>query len=57
MSKLFEHPTFRRVAWFGAGAGGLLTLVGAVEDAGIYFQLMAQQLPVLGNLNPGNLWG
>jgi len=34
-----------------------LTLVGAVEDAGIYFQLMAQQLPVQGNLNPGNLWG
>ena len=34
-----------------------LTLVGAVEDAGIYFQLMAQQLPVRGNLNPGNLWG
>ena len=25
-----------------------LTLVGAVEDAGIYFQLMAQQLPVAG---------
>jgi NAD(P)H-nitrite reductase large subunit len=34
-----------------------LTLVGAVEEAGIYFQLMAQQLPVQGNLNPGNLWG
>ena len=34
-----------------------LTLVGAVEDAGIYFQLMAQQLPVQGNLHPGNLWG
>ena len=34
-----------------------LTLVGAVEDAGIYFQLMAQQLPVQGSLNPGNLWG
>ena len=34
-----------------------LTLVGAVEDAGIYFQLMAQQVPVRGNLNPGSLWG
>lgn len=30
MTKLFEHPTFRRAAWIGAGAGGLLTLVGAV---------------------------
>ena len=34
-----------------------LTFVGAVEDAGIYFQLMAQQLPVQSNLNPGSLWG
>jgi nitrite reductase (NADH) large subunit len=34
-----------------------LTLVGAVEDAGIYFQLMAQQLPVQRAINPGLLWG
>jgi nitrite reductase (NADH) large subunit len=34
-----------------------LTLVGAVEDAGIYFQLMAQQLPVDGPVQPGRMWG
>jgi nitrite reductase (NADH) large subunit len=34
-----------------------LTLVGAVEDAGIYFQLMAQQLPVPGPVQPGRMWG
>ena len=34
-----------------------LTLVGAVEDAGIYFQLMAQQLPVAGPVQPGRMWG
>lgn len=34
-----------------------LTLVGAVEDAGIYFQLMAQQLPVTGPVQPGRMWG
>ena len=34
-----------------------LTLVGAVEDAGIYFQLMAQQLPVAGPVQPGWMWG
>ena len=34
-----------------------LTLVGAVEDAGIYFQLMAQHLPVAGPVQPGRMWG
>lgn len=34
-----------------------LTFVGAVEDAGIYFQLMAQHLPVKEPLTPGQLWG
>ena len=34
-----------------------LTLVGAVEDAGIYFQLMAQQLPIAGPIQPGRMWG
>jgi nitrite reductase (NADH) large subunit len=34
-----------------------LTLVGPVEDAGIYFQLMAQQLPVKEPVQPGRLWG
>jgi nitrite reductase (NADH) large subunit len=34
-----------------------LTLVGAVEEAGIYFQLMAQQLPVTEPMQPGRMWG
>ena len=34
-----------------------LTLVGAVADAGIYFQLMAQQLPVTEPVQPGRMWG
>ena len=34
-----------------------LTLVGAVADAGIYFQLMAQQAPVPEPVTPGQLWG
>jgi NADPH-dependent 2,4-dienoyl-CoA reductase/sulfur reductase-like enzyme len=34
-----------------------LTFVGAVEDAGIYFQLMARQEPVSEAVNPGMMWG
>jgi len=34
-----------------------VTLVGAVADAGIYFQLMAQQLPVREPAQPGRMWG
>ncbi len=34
-----------------------LTFVGAIEDAGIHFQLMARQEPVPGPVNPGLLWG
>ncbi len=42
-----------------------LTLVGKVEDAGIYFQIMGQQLPVKDlaadvqgpDFHPGRLWG
>jgi nitrite reductase (NADH) large subunit len=34
-----------------------LTFVGAVEDAGLYFQLMAQQEPVPERIDPGRLWG
>jgi NADPH-dependent 2,4-dienoyl-CoA reductase/sulfur reductase-like enzyme len=34
-----------------------LTFVGAVEDAGLHFQLMALQLPVPGPATPGRLWG
>jgi nitrite reductase (NADH) large subunit len=42
-----------------------MTLVGEVEQAGIYFQIMAQKLPITGlvadprghNFHPGHLWG
>jgi nitrite reductase (NADH) large subunit len=34
-----------------------VTLVGAVAEAGIYFQLMAQQLPVQEPVQPGRMWG
>jgi nitrite reductase (NADH) large subunit len=34
-----------------------LTLVGAVADAGIYFQLLAQQAPVPDVVQPGRMWG
>jgi NADPH-dependent 2,4-dienoyl-CoA reductase/sulfur reductase-like enzyme len=34
-----------------------LTFVGAYEDAGIYFQLMARQQPVAHPVDPGRLWG
>lgn len=34
-----------------------LTLVGAVADAGIYFQLMSHQLPAPEPVTPGRLWG
>ncbi len=34
-----------------------LTLVGPVTDAGIYFQLRAQQLPLKEPVQPGRMWG
>jgi hypothetical protein len=42
-----------------------VTLVGEVEQAGIYFQIMAQKLPVSAlpvdlhsaDFQPGKLWG
>jgi nitrite reductase (NADH) large subunit len=34
-----------------------LTLVGAVENAGIYFQLMGQQAPFRDPVQPGRMWG
>ncbi|MDP1761739.1 MAG: FAD-dependent oxidoreductase, partial [Deltaproteobacteria bacterium] len=57
VSELDERRGHYRSLIYREGKLVGLTLVGAVEDAGIYFQLMAQQLPVQGNLNPGNLWG
>jgi nitrite reductase (NADH) large subunit len=47
---------YRRLAYRKGKLVGL-TLVGAVEDAGIYFQLMAQQVPVKGPVQPGRMWG
>jgi nitrite reductase (NADH) large subunit len=47
---------YRRLAYREGKLVGL-TLVGAVEDAGIYFQLMAQQAPVPDAVQPGRMWG
>jgi nitrite reductase (NADH) large subunit len=47
---------YRRLA-YRDGKLVSLTLVGAVEDAGIYFQLMAQQTPVPETVQPGQMWG
>lgn len=47
---------YRRLAYRDSKLVGL-TLVGAVEDAGIYFQLMAQQAPLPHPVQPGRMWG
>jgi nitrite reductase (NADH) large subunit len=47
---------YRRLAYREGKLVGL-TLVGAVADAGIYFQLLAQQLPVTAPVQPGRMWG
>lgn len=47
---------YRRLAYRQGRLVGL-TLVGAVADAGIYFQLMAQGLPASEPVTPGRLWG
>jgi nitrite reductase (NADH) large subunit len=47
---------YRRLMYYRGRLVGL-TFVGAIEDAGIYFQLMARQLPVQEPLNPGQMWG
>jgi nitrite reductase (NADH) large subunit len=47
---------YRRLAYRDGKLVGL-TLVGAVEEAGIYFQLMAQQAPVPHPVQPGRMWG
>jgi nitrite reductase (NADH) large subunit len=45
---------YRRLAYREGRLVGL-TFVGAIEDAGIHFQLMAQQRLFQGAVNPGNL--
>jgi len=45
----------RRVYRAGRLVG--LTFVGEFEDAGLHFQLMAQQLPVRQPVTPGQMWG
>ena len=57
VSQLDERRGYYRSLIYRQGKLVGLTLVGAVEDAGIYFQLMAQQLPGKAPINPGNLWG
>jgi nitrite reductase (NADH) large subunit len=51
-----KRGQYRRLAYRDGKLVGL-TLVGAVEDAGIYFQLMAQQAPVPPLVQPGRMWG
>lgn len=47
---------YRRLAYREGRLVGL-TFVGAVADAGIYFQLLAQQLPLQKPVQPGRMWG
>jgi NADPH-dependent 2,4-dienoyl-CoA reductase/sulfur reductase-like enzyme len=47
---------YRRLAYRQGRLVGL-TFIGAVEDAGLYFQLMARPEPVPGQVNPGLMWG
>jgi nitrite reductase (NADH) large subunit len=56
VSELDERRGLYRSFIYREGKLVGLTLVGAVEDAGIYFQLMAQQLPVAGPVQPGRMW-
>jgi NAD(P)H-nitrite reductase large subunit len=57
VSELDERRGHYRSLLYREGRLVGLTLVGAVADAGIYFQLMAQQLPVHEPVQPGRLWG
>ncbi len=47
---------YRRLAYRRGRLVGLI-LVGAVADAGLYFQLMARQAPVVEPVQPGRMWG
>jgi NAD(P)H-nitrite reductase large subunit len=51
-----RRSLYRRLVYREGKLVGL-TLVGPVAEAGIYFQLMAQQLPVAGPVQPGRMWG
>jgi nitrite reductase (NADH) large subunit len=57
VSELDERQGHYRSLVYREGRLVGLTLVGAVENAGIYFQLMAQQLPVREPVQPGRMWG
>jgi NAD(P)H-nitrite reductase large subunit len=57
VSELDERRGDYRSLIFREGKLVGLTLVGAVEEAGIYFQLMAQQVPVTEPVQPGRMWG
>jgi NAD(P)H-nitrite reductase large subunit len=59
-----QRGRYRRLVYQNGRLVGL-TLVGQVEDAGIYFQIMSQQLPIKDlaadprgpDFHPGRLWG
>jgi NADPH-dependent 2,4-dienoyl-CoA reductase/sulfur reductase-like enzyme len=57
VSQLDERRGHYRSLIYQEGKLVGLTLVGAVEEAGIYFQLMAQQLPIPQPVQPGRMWG
>jgi nitrite reductase (NADH) large subunit len=57
VSELDERRGHYRSLVFREGRLVGVTLVGAVADAGIYFQLMAQQVKFQEPLGPGKLWG
>lgn len=50
-----QRGHYRRLVYREGRLVGL-TFVGAVEDAGIHFQLMMQQSPIHGPVSPGLLW-
>jgi nitrite reductase (NADH) large subunit len=57
VSDLDRHRgRYRRLVYREGRLVGL-TFVGEFADAGIYFRLMARQLPVQEPVNPGQLWG
>ena len=57
VSELDQRRGHYRSLVFREGQLVGVTLVGAVADAGIYFQLMAQQAPVPEPVQPGRMWG
>ncbi len=57
VTELDKHRgRYRRLVYRQGRLVGL-TFVGEIEDAGLYFQLMARQLPIQEPVTPGQMWG